>query len=330
MRSLTILEGQDNTEAFVAYLLTQKISAHVEPIDSNNTRWEIWIRDEDKLGQAQQELNQFLANPGDTRYQQAVRDAKSILKEQREQAVSRQRNVHKPREIYRTPMSSSRLPPLTLILIIACCMLSIATEFSKPRTRVGNSIVEQMMFADKEKYKQTNDPAVSLRAYQWWRVFTPMFLHGNPIHLIMNMFALASLGRITERLEGSMRYLLLIIAIAIGSHLPQGLLPQNLFGIRGLSGSPEFVGISGVVLGLFGYVAIKTHLRRDIGFTLSPASYFMVGLILFLGFAGDLSGSGGAGGAKLANFAHLGGLVTGALIGWIMSSPSRDRRQRKP
>jgi GlpG protein len=329
MRSLTILEGQANTEAFVAYLLTQNISTHVEPTDSDKTRWEVWIRDEDKLPQAQQELQQFLADPGNPRYQQAVRDARSILKEQREQAAARQRNIQTPREISRNSMFGGVLPPLTLTLIVLCSVLSVVSEFAKPRSRLGNSIVKQLMFADMVKYERTKDPAVSLKDYQWWRVLTPMFLHGHPFHLIMNMLALASLGRIAERLEGSKRYFVLIIALAIGSHLPQGLLPQNLFGIQGLSGSPSFVGISGVVLGLFGYIATKTYLRRDIGFTLSPTSYFMVGLILFLGFAGDIAGTGGAGGMKMANFAHLGGLITGIVIGWLMSNPSFDRRRRE-
>lgn len=327
MRSLTILEGQANTEAFVAYLLTQNISTHVEPTDTDKTRWEVWIRDEDKLPQAQQELHQFLADPGNPRYQQAVRDARSILKEQREQSAQRQRNIHTPREIQRNSMFGGVLPPLTLTLIILCSVLSVLSEFSTPRSRFGNSIVKQLMFADMSKYKETKDPAVSLKQYQFWRVLTPMFLHGHPLHLIMNMLALASLGRITERLEGSMRYFILIIALAIGSHLPQGLLPQNLFGIQGLSGSPSFVGISGVVLGLFGYIATKTYLRRDLGFSLSPTSYFMVGLILFLGFAGDISGND-TGGMKMANFAHLGGLITGIVIGWLMSNPSLDRRHR--
>jgi GlpG protein len=323
MRSLTVLEGQANAEAFVAYLLTRNISTHVEPTDATKIRWEIWIRDEDRLDEAQQELAQFLAEPDNSRYQQAVRDARTILKEQRDQAASRQRNIQTPREIYRNSMFGGVLPPLTLTLIILCSVLSVASNFSNPRNRFGNSIVKQLMFVDMNKYERTKDPAISLKEYQWWRVLTPMFLHGHPFHLIMNMLALASLGRIVERLEGSLRYLLLIIAFAIGSHLPQGLLPQNILGIQGLSGTPVFVGISGVVLGLFGYIAIKTYLRRDLGFSLSPSSYFMVGLILFLGFAGDIAGSGG--GMKMANFAHLGGLVTGIAVGWVMSSPTLDR-----
>lgn len=331
MRSLTIIEGQASAEAFVAYLLTRNISTHVEPIDESKTRWEVWIRDEDKLTLAQEELAHFRGNPSDPRYQQAIRDARTILKEQRDDAAARQRNIRNSRDVYRQSMFGGSLPTLTLTLIIICSVLSVLSNFSSPRptNRLGTSIVKQLMFADMCKggpYERTRDPAVSLKAYQWWRIFTPMFLHGHPFHLIMNMLALASLGRLTERLEGPLRYFALIFALAAGSHLPQGLLPENILGIQGLSGSPSFVGISGVVLGLFGYIATKTYLRRDLGFALSPSSYFMVGLILFLGFAGDIAGTGGS--VKMANFAHLGGLVTGIVLGWVLSNPAFDRRGR--
>jgi membrane associated rhomboid family serine protease len=52
----------------------------------------------------------------------------------------------------------------------------------------------------------------------------------------------------------------------------------------------------------------------------------MVGIILVLGFAGDVTGK--AGGLQMANFAHLGGLVTGMAVGWIMANPVFDSRTR--
>lgn len=325
MRSLTTIEGQARAEAFVAYLLTRNISTHVEPVDATKNAWEVWIRDEDKIPDAQRELQLFLDNPEDPRYQQAVKDARSILKEQRDEAAARQKNVQTGREIYRNSMLGGSLPPLTWTLIVLCCVLSLLYNFGnyRPTNRLAVSIAKQLKFVELSKYEQTKDPAASLKEHQWWRLFTPMFLHGSPLHLIMNMLALASLGRLVERLEGSMRYFFLILACAVGAHLPQGLLGENLFGIRGLSGSPFFVGISGVVLGLFGYIATKTFLRRDLGFAISPSAYLMVGLILFLGFAGDIFGVQAS--VKLANFAHLGGLLTGMALGWVFSHPSFDR-----
>lgn len=328
MRSLTTIEGQSRAESFVAYLLTQNISTHVEPANDSPSKWEVWIRDEDRMQQALAELRDFEANPDDPKYLQAVKDARTILREQRDEVRSRQRNIQTTRDINRNSMFGGSIPPLTLTLVILCSVLSLLSEFSRPRptNRLGASIDKQLKFVDMEKYAMTGDPAVSLKQFQWWRIFTPMFLHGDPLHLLMNMLALVSLGRLTERLEGSVRYAILILLFAMGSHLLQGLLPENLFGIQGLSGSPNFVGISGVIMGLFGYIAVKTYLRRDLGFSMSPQSYLMVGIILVLGFAGDVTGK--AGGLQMANFAHLGGLVTGMAVGWIMANPKFDTRHR--
>jgi len=115
----------------------------------------------------------------------------------------------------------------------------------------------------------------------------------------------------------------IVLLLAIGSHLPQGLLKENIWNIQGLSGSPNFVGISGVIMGLFGYIAMKTYLRPELGFSLSPQSFFMVGIILVLGFAGDIAGS--VGNLHMANFAHLGGLLSGLLLGWLMSVNANNR-----
>ena len=324
MRSLTTIEGKSRAEMFVAYLLTVGISTHVEPVDlpesssaPENSIWEIWIRQEDKLAQAREELIAYQANPGDPKYAGALRQANQILREQREEARARQRNIQLPRLDSRSSLFRGKLPPLTLTLVILCCAFSFLTGFSQPEpeNRLGFSIVKQLKFVDTTEFRKTNDPAASIKRGELWRIFTPAFLHGNILHLVMNMFALASLGRLVERLEGMPRYTLLLILVATGSHLLQGLLPENVLGIRGLSGSPNFVGISGVVLGLFGYIATKTQLHPELGFTLSGQAYFMVGVILFWGFAGDLFGN--AGNIHMANFAHLGGLVSGVLIAFL-------------
>lgn len=328
MRSLTTIEGKSDAEAFVAYLLTLGISTHVEPtsppsmgnaIESARPEaWEVWIKNEDLMAQAKEELATFLANPKDPKYSAALKQANQILRNQREEARLRQRNIQSPRlDDNRSSMFSGRLPPLTLTLIILCCVFGLLTSFSQPspENRLGLSIVKQLKFVDMGLYSKSKDPAASLKRGEYWRVFTPAFLHGDPLHLLMNMLGLASLGRIVERMIGLRRYALLLVLLAAGSHLPQGLLGENLFGFKGLSGSPNFVGISGVIMGLFGYVAVKTKMRPDLGFALSTQAYFMVGILLVLGFAGEMFGK--VGNLHMANFAHLGGLVAGAILGFL-------------
>jgi GlpG protein len=330
MRSLTTIEGQARAEAFVAYLLTQDISTHVEPADADQKSWEIWIRDEDKIALASQELALYRANPDDPKYPKAIKDAKSILREQQEVARARQRKIHTHRDLSKNSLLGGTIPALTLTLLILCCALSVISNFSAPgqSNRLGLSIVKQLKFVDMQKYKETGDPAYSIKRGQWWRVLTPMFLHGTPIHLLMNMLALVSLGRLTERLEGVWRYAVLLVLFAMGSHILQGLLPANVLGIHGLSGTPNFVGISGVVMGLFGYIAAKSYFRNDLEIGLSPSAYIMVAILLIAGFAGDISGK--PGNMPMANFAHLGGLITGLILGWVMSFPYWNRSNRLP
>jgi GlpG protein len=85
-------------------------------------------------------------------------------------------------------------------------------------------------------------------------------------------------------------------------------------------GSPNFVGISGVILGLLGYIGIKTTLRPDIDCELGPQAYIMTTLILVLGF------TGGDKFFQMANMAHLGGLLSGIAVGFVMSDRRFDRK----
>jgi len=341
MRCLTTIEGKNQAEVFVAYLLTLDISTHVEPAQSESSAgavdaqgsptdpskqlWEVWVRNEDRMSLAQVALAEFQSNPNDPKYAAALKQANSILKEKLQEAKARQGNIKTTRDLSRNSLVGGKTPPLTLTLLILCCVLSLLSSFSQPepQNRLGNSIVKQLKFVDMNRFNETKDPAVSIKKGEWWRVFTPAFLHGDPFHLLMNMFALFSLGGLVERLEGTRRYAWIVLLLAIGSHLPQGLLKENIWNIQGLSGSPNFVGISGVIMGLFGYIAMKTYLRPELGFSLSPQSFFMVGIILVLGFAGDIAGS--VGNLHMANFAHLGGLLSGLLLGWLMSVNANNR-----
>lgn len=316
MRHLTTITGKSKAESFVAYLLTQGIVTQVEPIADQN-EWDIWVRDEDRLEAAKREYSVFLQSPEDVKYRQAMDQAKTILKEKRLQSSERQKNVQQYSTArIRPDMFAGSLPPLTLTMIILCVFLGLVTEFGAPSSNnwLGNFAMNQLMFVDMPLYRTTLDPAASLKQGELWRILTPAFLHGGPIHLLFNMLSLASLGRLTERLEGIGRYALIVFLIAIGSHLLQGLMPMKWFG------SPNFVGISGVIFGLLGYVGMKTTLRPDLGIQLPAQVYLMTGLILFIGFSGTSAGF------QMANLAHVGGLIAGIAIGFVMSDRRFDRR----
>lgn len=315
MRHLTSITGKSNAESFVAYLLTQNIPTHVEPTADPN-EWDVWIRDEDRLELAKKEYQQFLASPEDAKYHQAIDQAKSIIKEKKQKSIEYQKNTSYsiPRSRVRPNMLSGSLPPLTLTLVIVCVILGIASEFTRATGEFGSSIVRQLLFVDLGLYQSTGDPAASIKQGEVWRIFTPAFLHGDPLHLLFNMLSLASLGRLIERLEGIGRFAFMVFLIAIVSHLFQGLMPGKWYG------SPNFVGISGVVFGLLGYIATKSNLRPDLGIYLPAQVYLMTALILVFGFTTSTKGF------ALANLAHVGGLVAGIVIGFVMSDRRFDAR----
>lgn len=316
MRHLTTITGKTKAETFVAYLLTQDIVTHVEPSADKN-EWDIWVRDEDRLETAKREFSQFFASSDDPKYLQAIDQAKTILKEKRLQLSDRQKNVQYSASRVSPDMFGGSIPPLTLTIIILCVFLGLVTQFGAPDPNnwLGNFAKKQLMFVDMSLYRASLDPTASLKKGELWRVITPAFLHGGTIHLLFNMLSLASLGRLTERLEGIGRYAMLVVVIAIGSHLLQGLMPLNWYG------SPNFVGISGVIFGLLGYVGMKTTLRPDLGFQLPAQVYLMTALILVIGF------SGGSKDFQMANLAHVGGLVVGVALAFVMSDRRFDRRR---
>lgn len=314
MRHLATISGKLPAETFVSYLLTQNISTHVECLDQDKDLWEVWIRDEDKAELAKNEYQLFLQSPSDPKYGQAVDLAQRIMRDRKQKDLERKKLIHHP-QMNPNPLFGRGVPPLTLTIIILCVGIGFIQFINPmPNNWLSNTFNKQLKFVDLELYQTTQDPAASLKRGEVWRVLTPAFLHGGPLHLLLNMLSFSMLGRLTERLEGIGKFALIMLITGICAHLLQGLMPFKLWG------SPNFVGLSGVILGLLGYVGAKTTLRTDLGFHLSPQAYVMTALILILGFAGGDSGY------RLANLAHLGGLVAGIVAGVVLSDPRFDRK----
>ena len=138
---------------------------------------------------------------------------------------------------------------------------------------------------------------------QIWRLVTPILMHASILgfgvmHILFNMFWLRDLGTLLEVRHRSLAFVGLVIAIAIGSNLLQ-------YSIAG----PNFVGMSGVVYGLLGYIWVQGKMNPGFGFELNAQTVIIMMIWLVAGFTGRLG--------PIANWAHLGGLVMGAGIGAI-------------
>lgn len=144
-------------------------------------------------------------------------------------------------------------------------------------------------------------------AGEWWRLLTGPMLHGGIVHLLMNVAALEVLGRFVEVHASRFRMatVLLVSALA-GSVFSLALSPV------------ASVGASGGIMGLVGYLGARAG-RRPAEF---PDDFlhrvrYAVGATAVLGVLGF---------AFVDNWAHLGGLLAGAALGWLGSDAPGGRR----
>ena len=135
----------------------------------------------------------------------------------------------------------------------------------------------------------------------YWQLFTSMFVHVNIIHLLGNMFFLLVFGLRAEELFSLREYL----GIYFLSGLAGNLLTL-LFGPAMIS-----AGASGAIFGPFG--ACTIYIRRAVGQSI-------IGALLYSFFLLTVSS-----GPNVNNFAHLGGLVVGLLIGYFLATRRKSR-----
>ncbi|RMF37292.1 MAG: rhomboid family intramembrane serine protease [Planctomycetota bacterium] len=307
MRSLGTIEDPDAAERFVAYLFTQGIRTQVESVDGTGAV-EIWVRDEDLLSKAQREYEAFLENPDDPRYAGAIPQAHELLeaeRKSREKALANLRQV----DMQRSPTPMGQGPtPLTITLLIISLAVFVVTNFGEggPPDSLAYKVLDSLQFVSQSDWQASNgNPAASILRGQVWRIVTPIFVHFGVFHMAMNAFMLVSFGRLLERMLGTVRFGLMVLVLAVIPNLLQGLAPEAL------QGSPFFGGISGVLFGFFGYVWVRSTLNPWLGVRIPfPFIVILLGMLI-----GGLLGL--FPGLHLAHLCHLGGLVIGAVMGFI-------------
>ncbi|WP_432544501.1 rhomboid family intramembrane serine protease [Kineococcus sp. SYSU DK002] len=138
----------------------------------------------------------------------------------------------------------------------------------------------------------------------WWQPLTSAFLHGSPLHLLLNMYALWITGQYLEPLLGRVRFVALYVLSALGGAVGGLLLP--------FTANSSLVGASGAIFGLFAaLLVVNRQLGRQTG---QIAALIVVNFLVGVFVAG------------ISWQAHLGGLVTGALVATALARGRRGRR----
>jgi rhomboid protease GluP len=146
---------------------------------------------------------------------------------------------------------------------------------------------------------------------EWWRLITATFLHSPDIilHILFNGYALFMIGMDLESLFGRSRFVAIYAVSALG-----GSVASFAFSPAFVNGQVvQGVGASGAIFGLIGALAVYFGLHRTMFGKLGQAQFwniiFVIALNLFIGFTPWF---------PIDNSAHIGGLVVGAVSGFIL------------
>lgn len=136
----------------------------------------------------------------------------------------------------------------------------------------------------------------SVRAGDYYRLFTGMLLHGSVVHLILNCYSLYIVGSQIESFLGKVKYIIIYLFSGI-----IGSLFSITFNASGLS-----IGASGAIFGLMGALVYFGYFYRVyLGNVVKTQLVPIIVLNLLMGFM-----SGGS----IDNAAHIGGLIGGIVI----------------
>src|SRR5208282_885573 len=151
---------------------------------------------------------------------------------------------------------------------------------------------------------------------EWWRLLTCVFVHGGLIHIAFNMWCLWNLGALCESLYGVWTYGTIYLICGVGASLASIAWHPN-----GAS-----VGASGAIFGLAGALIAAFKLgefsvpRSALSGTLRSLAMFVVYNLIFGAVIGTTD-----------NAAHIGGLVTGLIVGALIAllAPQQDHAPRR-
>jgi membrane associated rhomboid family serine protease len=190
----------------------------------------------------------------------------------------------------------SRSRPDEPSTVATYAIIGITVVISFLAMQPGGSDLRALLMLDKQ----------GLANGEWWRLVTPVLVHGGLIHLLFNMYFLYLVGPLVEQLYGSARFVLLYLVTAAA-----GSAASFIFG-----GPAPSVGASGAIFGLCGVLVAVSAVHRPILDRRGRAVMSQIGMLvvlnLVIGFGFDAMG------ANIDNAAHVGGLLAGLWLGFVL------------
>ncbi len=267
-----------------------KPSAQTQSANTDKLHYQIVVLNHFDVSKALRIAEDFVANPNQAKYQQAAWQVGSTFDDGPKKAKQKGGGLPSwTKDFINAPFMSC-----VLLICISIFILSYLGAF--------NAIYYALNIRSLDELAQT---------HQWWRLFTPAFIHFSAMHIVFNLIWWWILGSQLERIFGTASLALIFAIAAVSSNVAQLL----------VSG-PNFGGLSGVVYALFGFVWWIGFLRPSWGIGLpNNLVIFLLGWIV-VGYLGIL-------GMNMANEAHLIGLVSGCLMALVTHQVAAFKSAKK-
>jgi rhomboid protease GluP len=198
-----------------------------------------------------------------------------------------------------------------LTVILAVFALMAATwGFSMPRSGGLGAIFGLLGFdgITLRRFGMGAGPWV-LGLGEYWRLITPLFLHAGIVHLLFNCYVLLQIGRLLEEEFGGDRMWMVFLISGLCGGVASNFLRTLLTGR-----ADPYVGASGAIFGLIGLAMIYGWRRGGAyGDNLRRGMITWTLYVLLFGFV-----------VGADNFAHVGGLLGGAAMGFVV--PAKTAR----
>ncbi|CAN6324789.1 unnamed protein product [Urochloa humidicola] len=141
--------------------------------------------------------------------------------------------------------------------------------------------------------------ALVVHEHQGWRLLTCTWLHAGVVHLLANMLSLVLIGLRLEQQFGYVRISTIYIVSGVGGSVLSSLFIRNNIS----------VGASGALFGLLGAMLSELFTNWTI-YSNKAAALFTLLVVIAINLAIGIL-------LHVDNFAHIGGFLTGFLLGFI-------------
>ncbi|WP_198673607.1 rhomboid family intramembrane serine protease [Algibacillus agarilyticus] len=270
--AIAIFENERVAQALADYLTTQDIVAKTMP--KNNEIWVVIFK-EGQVEAARKIADDFIKNPNKDKYI----DASWQLNETHDLAYSNKGYANIVDSLKQT-----KLFTFSFIVVLFIIQLGLSMGFVQP-------ILQALHFPV---------TLTELSLQQFYRLWSPALIHADWSHWLFNVFWFWWLG---NRVEQQSRFKLINVCLLSGllAHVSQ----YYLVGAN-------FVGLSGVVYGLFAYVWFLGRQTKLESYFIPNALVGFMLLWVAIGFMNILP-------MGTANWAHLLGFVSGLALAWFES-----------